>query len=90
MDAFRIHAITKNQTSIYITNATVNDLQCRKWYNFMSHNDRLTDNLSYKCVSINYDENLAQEIETEIIQFLQKIDKRIKQIKKLPESENVK
>lgn len=52
----------------------------RKWCDFVSYDDRLPDNLSYKCVRINYDENLAQEIEAEVIKFLQELDERIKQI----------
>ncbi|MCX8674916.1 YqaJ viral recombinase family protein [Gilliamella sp. B3023] len=52
----------------------------RKWCDFVSYDDRLPDNLSYKCVRIYYDENLAQEIEIEVIKFLQELDERIKQI----------
>ena len=52
----------------------------RKWCDFVSYDDRLPDNLSYKCVRINYDENLAQEIEAEVIKFLQELNERIKQI----------
>lgn len=52
----------------------------RKWCDFMSYDDRLPDNLSYKCVRINYDENLAQEIEMEVIKFLQELDDQIKQL----------
>lgn len=52
----------------------------RRWCDFVSYDDRLPDNLSYKCVRINYDENLAQEIEAEVIKFLQELDDRIKQI----------
>lgn len=46
----------------------------------MSYDDRLPDNLSYKCVRVFHDEKLAQEIEIEVIKFLQELDDRIKQI----------
>lgn len=55
----------------------------RKWCDFVSYDDRLPDNLSFKCVRIYYDENIAHEIELEVIQFLQELDEKIKQIKKI-------
>jgi putative phage-type endonuclease len=52
----------------------------RKWCDFVSYDNRLPDNLSFRCVRIYYDEKLAQEIEAEVIKFLQELDERIKQI----------
>lgn len=52
----------------------------RKWCDFVSYDDRLPDNLSFRCIRIHYDEALAQEIESEVIKFLQELDERIKQI----------
>lgn len=52
----------------------------RKWCDFVSYDDRLPDNLSFRCVRIHYDEALAQEIEAEVIKFLQELDEKIKQI----------
>lgn len=54
----------------------------RKWCDFVSFDDRLPDNLSYKCVRIHYDETLAKEIETEVIKFLDELDKEIELITK--------
>lgn len=54
----------------------------RKWCDFVSFDDRLPDDLSYKCVRINYDKTLAKEIETEVIKFLGELDKEIELITK--------
>lgn len=52
----------------------------RKWCDFISFDDRLPANLSYKCVRIYHDEGLATEIETEVIQFLSELEKEIETI----------
>lgn len=52
----------------------------RKWCDFVSYDDRLPENLSFKCVRIYHDAVLAKEIETEVIKFLQELDDRIKKI----------
>lgn len=52
----------------------------RKWCDFVSYDDRLPENLSFKCVRIYHDDALTQEIEAEVIQFLQELDERIKKI----------
>ena len=52
----------------------------RKWCDFVSYDDRLPENLSYKCVRIYHDDVLAKEIETEVIKFLKELDDRIKKI----------
>ena len=53
----------------------------RKWCDFVSYDDRLPENLSFRCIPIYYDENLAQEIEAEVIKFLQELHQRIEKIK---------
>jgi len=52
----------------------------RMWCDFVSFDDRLPDNLSYKCVRVNHDEKLAKTIETEVISFLNELDKEIELI----------
>lgn len=52
----------------------------RKWCDFVSYDDRLPENLNYKCVRIYHDDALATEIETEVIKFLKELDDRIKKI----------
>lgn len=53
----------------------------RKWCDFISFDDRLPPNLSYKRVRIYHDDNLASEIETEVIQFLSELDTEMGAIK---------
>lgn len=52
----------------------------RKWCDFVSYDDRLPGYLSFKCVRIHYDENLAEEIKAEVIKFLKELDDEIKLI----------
>lgn len=52
----------------------------RKWCDFVSYDDRLPDNLSYKCVRFHYDDKLANEIEIEVIKFLNELEEEIKLI----------
>ena len=49
----------------------------RQWCDFVSYDDRLPDNLSFKCVRIYHDEVLAKEIEAEVIKFLQELNDRV-------------
>ncbi|WP_392565836.1 YqaJ viral recombinase family protein [Utexia brackfieldae] len=53
----------------------------RKWCDFVSYDDRLPDDLSYKCVRIQYDKKLAKEIEAEVIKFLNELDAEIELIR---------
>jgi len=46
----------------------------RKWCDFISYDNRFPDNLSYKCVRIEFNESLANEIESEVIRFLIELD----------------
>lgn len=52
----------------------------RQWCDFVSYDDRLPDNLSFKCIRIYHDDVQAKEIEAEVIKFLQELDDRIKKI----------
>lgn len=52
----------------------------RKWCDFVSYDDRLPDNLSYKCIRINYDEELVSQIEKEVIELLAELESRLSQI----------
>ena len=54
----------------------------RKWCDFVSFDDRLDDNLNFECIRINYDEKLAKEIEREVINFLNELNKEIELITK--------
>lgn len=49
----------------------------RMWCDFVSYDDRLPDNLSYKCVRFHYDDKLANEIEIEVIKFLNELEEEI-------------
>lgn len=57
----------------------------RNWCDFISFDDRLPPNLSYKCLRIYQDDQLATEIETEVIQFLRELDSEMESIKNYQE-----
>lgn len=69
--------LLKMQTQILCTG--------RKWCDFISFDDRLPPNLSYKRVRIYHDDNLATKIETEFLQFLSELDKEMDAIKNYQE-----
>ncbi|KLT73282.1 exonuclease [Neisseria arctica] len=52
----------------------------RKWCDFVSYDDRLPEHLSYKCIRINRDDDLIQEIETEVVSFLGELEQQIKEL----------
>lgn len=54
----------------------------RKWCDFVSYDDRLTG-LEYKCVRIDYDEDIGNEIITEVTAFLGELEKELNQILQL-------
>lgn len=54
----------------------------RRWCDFVSYDDRLTG-LEYKCVRINYDEELGNEIIKEVSKFLNEMESEIKAIELL-------
>lgn len=53
----------------------------RKWCDFVSYDDRLPENLSYKCLRVDYDAKLVEEIEIEVIKFLNELDAEIEFLK---------
>ena len=54
----------------------------RKWCDFVSYDDRLPG-LEYKCVRIEYDEALGNEIIKEVSKFLNEMDDELKTIEKM-------
>lgn len=52
----------------------------RRWCDFVSFDDRLPPELSYFKTRIHLDENLAKEIETEVISFLAELESEIQKI----------
>jgi len=54
----------------------------RKWCDFVSYDDRLAS-LSYKCVRVEFDIDLAGEILKEVSSFLAELDKKLNNINKL-------
>lgn len=54
----------------------------RKWCDFVSYDDRLPDNLSFKSVRVKFDEALSEKIEIEVIRFLSELDTKLEKIKK--------
>lgn len=52
----------------------------RKWCDFVSYDDRLPDNLSFKCVRIDYDKELAEKIIIEVKKFLAELDERMEKL----------
>lgn len=57
----------------------------RDWCDFVSYDDRLKG-LEYRCVRIERDEELSNEIISEVSKFLNEMDAEIKQIEKLKEA----
>lgn len=55
----------------------------RKWWDFVSFDPRLPDNLSYKCIRIYRDDALIAEIELEVIRFLEELEAMVKRLKNL-------
>ncbi len=55
----------------------------RKWWDFVSFDPRLPDNLSYKCIRIYRDDALIAEIESEVIRFLEELEAMIGRLKSL-------
>lgn len=53
----------------------------RKWCDFVSYDDRLSEDLSFKEVRIYFDMELAAEIETEVVKFLTELNTEIKRIR---------
>lgn len=45
----------------------------RKWCDFVSYDDRFPDNLAYRCIRINRDEEAIVEIEKEVLLFLDEL-----------------
>lgn len=56
----------------------------RKWCDFVSYDDRL-QGLEYKCVRIEFDEDLGNEIIQEVTSFLCDMEKELSEINKLRE-----
>lgn len=54
----------------------------RVWCDFVSYDDRLPG-LEYKCVRVDYDKELANEIIIEVSKFINEMDKEIEEINKL-------
>lgn len=55
----------------------------RKWWDFVSFDPRLPDNLSYKCIRIYRDDELIAEIESEVIRFLEELEAMTGRLKSL-------
>ena len=55
----------------------------RQWCDFVSYDDRLPENLSYKCVRIERDEELIKSLEHEVIKFIEELEEEIKQLEQL-------
>ncbi|WP_174224046.1 lambda exonuclease family protein, partial [Candidatus Fukatsuia symbiotica] len=53
----------------------------RKWCDFVSFDNRLPPELAYFKKRIHFDEALGKEIETEVRQFLQELEREIAEIK---------
>ena len=58
----------------------------RKWCDFVSYDDRL-QGLEYKCVRVEYDENLGNEIISEVSKFLNELDAEMETIERLKSAE---
>lgn len=55
----------------------------RQWCDFVSYDDRLPENLAFKCIRIYRDEKQIIEIENEVQQFLFELDNEIKELEAL-------
>lgn len=55
----------------------------RAWCDFVSYDDRLPDNLSYKCVRIYRDDALVKEIEAAVTKFLDELEQEMQFIKRV-------
>jgi len=55
----------------------------RKWWDYVSFDPRLPDNLAYKCVRFYRDDALIAEIESEVIRFLEELDAMTERLKGL-------
>ncbi|HBQ2623322.1 TPA: exonuclease, partial [Klebsiella pneumoniae] len=53
----------------------------RKWCDFVSFDDRLPPDLAYFKKRIHFDEELANEIQSEVKKFLEELEKEISSIK---------
>lgn len=54
----------------------------RRWCDFVSYDDRL-QGLEYKCVRVNFDEDLGNEIIKEVSKFLNEMDRELSEIEKM-------
>ena len=55
----------------------------RAWWDFVSFDPRLPENLSYKCIRFNRDDALIAEIESEVIRFMEELDAMTERLKDL-------
>lgn len=55
----------------------------RKWWDFVSFDPRLPENLSYKCIRFYRDTEMVQSIENEVIRFLAELDEMVEKLKNL-------
>jgi putative phage-type endonuclease len=55
----------------------------RKWCDYVSFDDRLPEELQYKCVRFNYDEKAAMEVLIEVEKFLAELDSLEAEMKQL-------
>ena len=55
----------------------------RKWWDFVSFDPRLPENLSYKCIRFYRDTEMVQSIENEVIRFLAELDEMVGRLKNI-------
>lgn len=55
----------------------------RAWWDFLSFDPRLPENLSYFCVRVKRDDALVAEIEDEVKKFLAELDEMVERLKAL-------
>lgn len=55
----------------------------RKWCDFVSFDDRLPENLQYKCVRFNFDPQFAGAMATEVSTFLRELEALIKDLQEI-------
>lgn len=52
----------------------------RKWCDFVSYDDRLTERLSYKCIRVMRDDETIKHLEIEVSKFLSELEDLIKEL----------
>lgn len=52
----------------------------RKWCDFVSYDDRLTERLSYKCIRVMRDDETIKHLEKEVSKFLSELEDLIKEL----------